>query len=77
MAYLPFSVFSFQLPESSFSQDSLLPPIPAPQWDGLPWPPSISFFKELAFLFKILFLFKTPPLETLCHQSSLYGDRFS
>lgn len=46
-------------------------PLHSPQLDGLPWPFSTSFFKELAVLFKILFLFKPPSLETL---SSLYWD---
>lgn len=55
MTYFLFSVFSFQFLENSFSQDGLLPPIPSPQRDGLPWHSSISFFQELAVLFKIKF----------------------
>lgn len=72
MTYLLFSVFSFQFLEISFSQDVLLPPILSPQWDGLPWPSSVSFSKELAVLFKIIFLFKPSPLETLSYKSSFF-----
>lgn len=66
-------LYSFQFLENSCSHDSLLPPTPSPQWDGLPWSFSTSFFKELAVLFKILFLFKTPSVKTL---SSLYWDTY-
>lgn len=73
MIYLLFSVFLFQFLENSHSHDSLLPPTLSPQWDGLPWSFSTSFFKELTVLFKILFLFKNPSLKT---SSSLYWDTY-
>lgn len=71
MTYLPFPVFSFQFSENSLSL-VLLSAIPSQQWDGLPWPPSVSLYKQQAVLFNILFLFQTPPLETLSYKSSAY-----
>ena len=66
MTYLPFSVFSFQFFENSFSQDSLPPPIPSPQWEGCHSSLQSDSLKNQQFSLKVFSVLKPLPWSLYC-----------